>query len=167
MRVSRHQDYPVTAGKLLEALTHRDYFQWRLGRSSNEDFHFDAFEETPEGLLIRVHRHVEIKADRVPAVAKRFLDNSSLLVTEFLWTEREQLPYRGRYRFHISGGPVTVAGDIRIEEIDGEARQHISVEVTSSVPLVGRKLVAMVGERVEKALDADYHNTLRFLSQQD
>ena len=163
MQVSRHQDYPVSPAVLLDALTHRDFFQWRLSRSGDEDFHFDAFEETSEGLLIRVHREVKIKADRVPAVARKFIGSSSTLVTEFLWTEREKLPYRARYRFHIGGIPVTVAGDIRIESAQQGARQHLSVEVSSHVPLVGRKLVSMVGERVEKALDADYRSTLKYL----
>jgi hypothetical protein len=113
--------------------------------------------------LIRVHRDVEIKADRVPAVARKFLGSSSTLVTEFLWTETQEMPFRGQYQFHIGGVPVTVAGAIRIEEDNGQARQHINVQVSSSVPLVGRKLVSMVGARVEKALDADYRNTLKYL----
>lgn len=163
MRVERHQDYPVSAQALLDVLTHRDYFQWRLSRSGSGDFHFDAFEETAEGLLIRVHRDVQIKTDRVPAVARKFIGSSSTLVTEFLWTQREQAPYLGQYQFHIGGIPVTVAGRIRIEEQGGKARQHINVEVSSSLPLVGRKLVAMVGERVEKALDGDYRSTLKYL----
>lgn len=166
MRVERHQRYPVDASTLVSVLTHKDYFQWRLGAKEDEKFYFDAFEQTPQGLLIRVHREVAIKTDHVPAVARRFLGKGATLVTEFLWTETEAQPYQARYLFKLGSVPVEVRGQVRIQDEDGQAVQHVVVEVSSGVPLVGRKLVDMVGQRVEKALDSDYRGTVRYLEKQ-
>jgi hypothetical protein len=35
------------------------------------------------------------------------------------------------------------------------------------VPVIGRKLVDLVGQRVDKALESDYRGTLRYLEQED
>ena len=166
MRVERHQVYPVSARTLVDVLTHQDFFRWRLGARGEDDFHFDAFEQTSEGMLIRVHRELQIKSDRVPAVARRFVGRGATLVTEFLWTETQTQPYQARYLFKLGSVPVEVKGQVRLLDEQGSAHQHIVVEVTSNVPLIGRKLVEMVGERVEKALDSDYRGTLRYLEKQ-
>lgn len=166
MRVERHQVYPVDAKTLLDVLTHQEFFKWRLGSRGDENYHFDAFEQTDQGLLIRVHRDVEIRTDSVPAIARKFVGRAATLITEFLWTETEQQPYRSRYLFKVGSVPVEVCGQVRLLDEGNEAHQHISVEVSSSVPLVGRKLVEMVGQRVEKALDSDYRGTMRYLEKQ-
>lgn len=163
MKVERHRDYPVSAKQLMEALTSRHFFEARFSMSGIDDFHFEAFEETDRGLLIRVLRDMELKADKVPSFARRFLGRSYTLVQEFVWTERQTLPYRAEYRFGLGDIPVTVHGEIELEEHDGQARQHYRVSVESRVPVIGRKLAELVGARVEKALDSDYRGTLKYL----
>lgn len=162
MRVERHQQYPVSAQTLVRVLTDKAFFERRLG-GSEDNYYFDAFEQTDEGLLIRVHREVAIRSDKVPAVARKFIGSSATLVTEFLWQETGTAPYRAQYLFKLGSVPVEVRGQVRLLDEEGSARQHIIVEVSSHIPLIGRKLVEMVGQRVEKALDSDYRGTLRYL----
>lgn len=166
MEVQRHHDFSLPAPELLEALTSRRYFESRFAMSGIEDYHFDAFEETREGLVIRILRDLELKADNVPSFARRFLGKQYTLVQEFVWTRRDEPPYRARYRFALGNIPVEVHGDVEIEDLGATARQNYRVRVKSSVPLIGRKLEQLVGERVGKALDSDYRGTLKFLEQE-
>lgn len=166
MEVQRHHDFSLSASDLLEALTSQRYFESRFAMSGIDDYHFEAFEETRDGLLIRILRDLEISGSNVPSFARRFLGTQYTLVQEFLWKKRDQPPYRAEYRFALGNVPVEVRGAIEIEERDGVARQHYRVRVSSSMPLIGRKLEKLVGERVEKALDSDYRGTLRFLEQE-
>jgi hypothetical protein len=50
---------------------------------------------------------------------------------------------------------------------DGESQsiQQTQVEITSSVPLVGRKLVDLVAPKIDDALAGDYRHTLRYVEQ--
>jgi len=163
VKVDRYQDYPLPAQQLLAVLTDRHFFEARHVMSGVTDFHFDAFGEQADGFLIRILRDVKITSDKVPAFAKRFLGSNNTLVQEFLWTERNVLPYRARYRFSLGSVPVEVRGDVTITERNGQAQQHLLIQVHSTVPLIGKKLAAMVGERVEDALNSDYRATLRYL----
>jgi hypothetical protein len=50
---------------------------------------------------------------------------------------------------------------------DGEDQsiQQTQVEITSSVPLVGKKLVDLVAPKIDDALAGDYRHTLRYVEQ--
>lgn len=165
MKVERFQDYPLPAEQLLAVLTNKHFFEERHAMSGVQHFHFDAFGEQADGFLIRILRDVDIPLDKVPSFARRFIGNNNTLVQEFLWTERQQAPYRARYRFALGKVPVEVRGEMTVMDQGGKARQHLLVQVHSSVPLIGNKLAAMVGERVDKALDSDYRATLKYLRQ--
>lgn len=166
MKVERHQDYQLPAQQLLTVLTDRSFFEERHAMSGDIQFRFDAFGEQADGFLIRILRDVDIPMDKVPSFARRFVGNNKTLVQEFLWVERNSLPYRAHYRVAFGKVPVEVHGEVTITEVNGVAHQHVLAEVKSSVPLVGKKLAAMVGERVDRALDSDYRSTLKYLRQQ-
>jgi hypothetical protein len=166
MQVERRHDFDVSARELVDAMTSREFFRFRFSLSGVDDFRFDAFEQTDAGFLIRVLRDMEISGGNVPVFARKFLGQTYTLVQEFLWTSLEQSPYRAEYHFYLGNIPVQVKGGIEITERNGRAHQCYRVHVSSSVPVVGRKLVNLVGERVEKALDSDYRGTLRFLEHQ-
>jgi hypothetical protein len=166
MKVEHEHEFAVPPSKLLEVLTSRAYFEARFAMSGVDDFWFDAYEETERGFLIRVLRELEIRSDKVPAFARRFLGQHYTLTQEFLWTRRAELPYRAEYRFKLGDIPVTVFGEMRITGENGHAGQQYRVEVDSTVPVIGRKLVGLVSERVDKALESDYRGTLKYLRQQ-
>lgn len=166
MKVEHQHEFPVAPSTLLEVLTSRAYFEARFAMSGVEEFWFDAYEETERGFLIRVLRELEIRSDKVPAFARRFLGQHYTLTQEFLWTHRDEPPYRAEYRFKLGDIPVTVSGEMKITDENGHAGQQYRVEVDSSVPVIGRKLVGLVSERVDKALESDYRGTLKYLQQQ-
>jgi len=165
VKIERYQDYPLSAEQLVAVLTDRHFFEERHAMSGVTNFHFDAYGEQADGFLIRILRDIDIPMDKVPSFARRFIGNNKTLVQEFLWFERNQQPYRAHYRFVLGKVPVEVRGEMNIADRDGVARQHIVVQVHSSVPLIGNKLAAMVGERVDKGLDSDYRATLKYLRQ--
>lgn len=166
MKVERQQSYSLPAQQLLTVLTDRHFFEQRHAMSGDIQFRFDAFGEQANGFLIRILRDIDIPMDKVPSFARRFIGNNKTLLQEFLWVERQSLPYRAHYRFALGNVPVEVHGEVTITEVDGIAQQHMLMEAKSSVPLIGKKLATMVGERVDKALDSDYRSTLKYLRQQ-
>lgn len=163
MKVERTHEFDVPAATLVDVLTSRRFYECRHQMSGIDDYRFDAFDETERGFLIRILRDIEINGSNIPSFARRFLGRSYTLTQEFLWTHRDQPPYRARYRFALGNLPVEVNGDVTITQVDGRARQRYVVLVTSNMPLIGAKLAGLVGERVDKALDSDYRGTQRYL----
>ena len=165
MKVERTQRYPVSARKLVDILTDKAFFQARYAMSNIDNYHFDAFDQQGDELVIRVRREVALRPGNVPVFARRFIGNSYQLVQEFIWTQLHEAPYSARYRFSVGNAPVDVSGLITIDDVDGQARQSILVNVSSNMPLVGGKIAALVADKVDAGLDSDYRGTMRYIEE--
>lgn len=166
MKVERTQSYPISARALVDILTDKEFFLARFKMSNIENCHFEAFEKQGNDLVIRMLREVSLRPGNVPTFARKFIGSSYTMVQEFIWTETEKMPFHARYRFSVGSAPVEVNGSIEVTEVDGKAQQAIRVNISSTVPLVGKKIAALVAEKVESGLDSDYRGTLRYIESQ-
>lgn len=165
MKVERTLDYPVSARQLIDILTDKDFFLARFKMSNIDSYHFDAFEEQGTELVIRVRQEVSLRPGNVPMFARRFIGNSYDLVQEYIWTEISNAPYHAHYRFSVGSAPVDVSGSIEVVDKEGQAQQIIRVNVSSSIPLVGNKIAALVASKVDSGLDSTYRATIRYIKE--
>ena len=163
--LERTREYPVPAPELVRILSSRDYYETRHAWSGISNWHFDAFGETDGGFLIRLHRPLEIRSDRIPSFARALLPRSTTLVTELLWRQTEREPFEGRYRFSLTGVPVEVLGHMKVLGGENGARQRIRLEIDSRVPLIGGRIAALVTSGVDRALESDHRATLRYIDE--
>jgi hypothetical protein len=167
MKVMVDREFPVGVDRLYEILTSKAYFEQRFEWGKVNDYRFQAFQETGEGLLIQIVQPIQIRTEKVPSFARRLLPSQADLLTEFLWqaTGRPGF-YQARYRFQLGNVPLKISGTMELNA-DGESQsiQQTQVEITSSVPLVGRKLVDLVAPKIDDALAGDYRHTLRYVEQ--
>ncbi|MED5431843.1 MAG: DUF2505 domain-containing protein [Pseudomonadota bacterium] len=167
MRVVVDREYPVSVEKLYDIMTSKAFFEQRFAWGGIDDYRFDAFEQTPEGMLIRIAQPVRIKTDKIPGFARRFVPEQGELVTEFLWrpaSESGDKGYQARSRCHLGGVPMNVERTMTLaEEGQDHAIQRTEVTLSSSVPLVGKKLVSLLSPKVDDALAGDYRQTLRYV----
>lgn len=165
MKVQRTQEYPISSSELVSILTDKEFFLARFAMSNIDNYHFDAFDLQGDELVIRIRREVSLRPGSVPVFARKFIGSSYQMVQEFVWTETQQAPYHARYRFSVGNAPVSVTGAITIQDVNGKAQQKIIVDVSSSVPLMGNKIAALVAEKVDSGLDSDFRGTMRFIEQ--
>ncbi|MBQ0753814.1 MAG: DUF2505 domain-containing protein [Gammaproteobacteria bacterium] len=165
MKVERKLNYPVSARQLVDILTDKAFFAARFEMSAIENYHFDTFEKVGDELVIRVRQEVSLRPGNVPVFARKFIGNAYSLMQEYIWTETECEPYHAHYRFAVGNAPVDVSGSISVTDHDGKAQQIIRVNVTSSVPLIGNKIAALVAEKVESGLDSTYRGTMRYIEE--
>lgn len=165
MIVERKLIYPVPARQLIDILTDKDFFKARFEMSNVTNYHFDAFEQQGSEMVIRVRQDVSLRPGNVPVFARKFVGNSYSLLQEYIWTETENEPYHARYRFAVGNAPVDVSGSIVVTEVGGKAQQVIRVSVSSTIPLVGKKITALVADKVESGLDSTYRGTMRYIEE--
>lgn len=164
MDVTVERRYPVDVEQLYGILTSQQFFQTRFAWGKIDDYRFDAFEAHGNEFLIRIVQPIAIRLDKVPSVARRFLPASADLTTEFRWHPAAG-GYQADYRFVLGSVPVKVGGTMTLLADNGQAKQLTQVAVRSSVPLVGRKLESLIGERFDRLLEGDYRHTLRYIEQ--
>lgn len=167
MKVKVDREYPVSVERLYEIITSKAFFEQRFEWGRVNGYRFEGFEQTPNGLLLKIFQPVQIRSDKIPGFAKRFLPEQADLLTEFLWTPiQDGSGFEAQYRFQLGSVPVSVAGKMVLSR-DGEshALQCTEVEVSSSVPIVGKKLVSLLADKVDDALAGDYRQTLRYVEE--
>ncbi|MBZ2187650.1 DUF2505 domain-containing protein [Alcanivorax sp. JB21] len=167
VQLARTRRFPVSASALYSVLTCRAYYDARFAMSGVTDYGYEE-EQMPDGaLLIRLTRQMDVKSGKVPAFARRFIGRSAALISEFVWQPGTTQPFRAGFRFSMGSVPVTVAGSMTLSEDGaGHAQQDLEADITSSVPLLGRKLAQLVADQVDKGLASDSRATLRYLEEQ-
>lgn len=167
MKVMIDREFPVSVDRLYEILTSKAYYEQRFEWSKVQDYRFDAFRETDDGLLIQMAQPMEIRSDKIPSFARRLVPEKADLITEFLWEpSADPDRYQARYRFQLGNVPLAVNGTMTLSgDGNGHAIQRTEVELTSSVPLVGKKLVSLLAPKIDDALAGDYRHTLRYVEQ--
>lgn len=165
MEMTVERRYPVDVERLYEILTRKDFFQTRFEWGKVDDYRFDAFGPQGSDFVIRIVQPLDIRLDKVPSVARRFLPAQADLTTEFRWRPGDG-GYQADYRFGLGSVPVKVGGTMTLLADGDHARQITRVAVRSSVPLVGRKLESLIGEHFDRALEGDYRHTLRYIEQE-
>jgi hypothetical protein len=164
MDVTVDRLYPVDVERLYGILTSERFFVTRFAWGKVDDYRFEAFGPEGDCFLIRIAQPIEIRLDKVPSVARRFLPEQAELTTEFRWRPAAG-GYRAEYRFVLGNVPVKVGGTMTLLADNGQARQTTQVAVRSPVPLVGRKLESLIGARFDRALEGDYRHTLRYIEE--
>lgn len=164
MKIVQTRTFPVSAERLLALLTSQEFYVSRYNILEVRDYRFKQCELTEAGFVIEISREMEIKADRIPAFARRFVSDKAELSTKFVWQTQGAGPYEGRYSVEMAGAPVAINGVAIITALEAATcQQKITLDIKSSLPLVGKKLAALLAERVEKVLEEDYQATLRYL----
>lgn len=164
MNVVQTRTFPISAERLLALLTSQEFYISRYNILEMSGYRFKQFEQTSAGFAIDISREVEVKMDRIPAFARRFVGDKVELSTKFVWQTEGEGPYEGRYSVEMAAVPVTINGVATISALTADVcQQKIVLNIKSSLPLIGKKLVALLAERVEKVLDEDYQATLRYL----
>ena len=164
MDVTAERRYPVNVEELYGILTSRAFFEQRYQWGKVDDYRFEVFEPAGDGFHIRIAQPIEIRLDKVPAFARKLLPSEAELVTEFHWRPATG-GYQADYRFQLGNVPVKVSGTMTLLADGDQSRQITRVAVHSSLPLVGRKLERLIGERFDKALEGDYRHTLRYIEE--
>jgi len=166
MKLAQTRTYPISAEQLLSLLTSREFYVGRYDILAVNDYCFEQCEQTEQGFVVHIKRNMPINTDRIPGFARRFVGDTAELSTKFVWENEGPSPYVGRYSVTMAGAPVTIEGVVRIaEQSVGSCEQHIALTIDCSVPLVGKKLAALLAQRVEVVLEDDYQATLRYIKQ--
>ncbi len=90
MKVMVDRQYPIGVDRLYEILTSKAFYETRYEWGKVDNYRFGAFEDTPRGKLIQLIQPIEIRTDKVPSMARRFLQEGEDLRRERRWSPTPQ-----------------------------------------------------------------------------
>lgn len=128
------------------------------------DYEIIEFGQKGNQFITAVKRPITIRAPaNFPKALRKFIDRDNMVITTIAWELEGDHSRLGQYRFDLVGVPVDVKGT-NIVKSDGEnSLNQIELMVTSSIPLLGRKIASMLGEKIASGVDKDHTGTLMFI----
>jgi hypothetical protein len=114
---------------------------------------------------LAVRFHWQTRAADVPVVARRFVGNTLELAQVKVWHRPE---VNGAREADVDGGvtgvPVKVTGTTRIVPAGRGTTQAFDLQVTASVPMVGKGIEQVVADAVRVRLEKKFEVALAWLS---
>jgi len=101
-----------------------------------------------------------LPATGLPSFATKFVGSEITTVQREEWTSAEYADLL----VTIPGKPGQMAGSITLVEGGGTTTETVEVEITVSIPLVGRKIEKLIGEMLRKALGKEEKVARAYLS---
>ncbi len=153
MKIVAKHEYPCTSKELYELFT-------------SDGFHVDKFTacgarnidvlETDKGddtFSITVER--EVPAD-VPGLLKSLIGEWNTVTQTEEWEDVGDDEYICDFAVGTEGVPADISGTMNIVATKKGSVNHVEMEITSSVPLLGKKLAKFIAKDAEKTLDKEY-----------
>lgn len=101
----------------------------------------------------------DVQADP-PSFAKKFVSEWNTLREKIVWTDDGNGGKKGVYSSETVGGPsATINGTMHIQPEGDGCSNTITMTASVNVPLVGKKIAAMIEGDTEKALEEEYGYT--------
>ncbi|HLU57283.1 MAG TPA: DUF2505 domain-containing protein [Pseudonocardia sp.] len=101
----------------------------------------------------------------LPSVVRSVLSGNVTIERDERWTRQDRGRYTGDVDVTIPGAPASASGAMRLRDLpDGGSELNVRADVRVSVPVLGGKIEAVVGEQVQRLLAAETAFTQEWLA---
>lgn len=109
----------------------------------------------------RVEIEQVLAADGIPSFARKFVGEEIVIHQREEWRS----PGAADVQVRIPGKPGDIVGTATLAESEGGAVERVDLEIRVSIPLVGGKIEALVGDLLGKALDKEHEIGVAWLAE--
>ena len=164
MKISKKHQYPISSSDLISIYLDENFYHYRYKMANISDYEIVEFGKKGNQFITSVKRPIAIRApSNLPRALKKFIDRDNSIITTVAWELEGENASVGQYSFDLVGIPVTVKGTNSITPDGENASNQINPTTSSSIPLLGKKIATMVGEKVNSGVDKDYAGTLQYI----
>ena len=160
--ITNNDPYPATPEQLIAMLGDPNYAAAKYVALEDRKTEVKVQELTADGLRLEIHREVDAN---LPSVAKKVLGDTNFLIQRETWTKTES-GYHCEAVLDSPGKPVQRGGTMDIISTgDGTSKWLIDWEVKASVPLVGKKIEAIVADEAKGNFVKELNFNLQWLKE--
>lgn len=145
MKFSHEMRYAATADEVYAMLADES-FREQVCASGGALRSSASVNQNGAGMAVEVDQ--TMPADGIPSFATKFVGNEIQVVQKESWSGRD----RADLEVLIPGKPGHMRGTITLTERDGETVETVDGDIKVSIPLVGGKLEALIGDLLASAL---------------
>ncbi len=156
--------FKTSQKNLLAQYTSKDFYQNRF-EQEELDSTITRFEQKGANTLIEIERQAEIRTDKLPGMLKKVVDklvgNSASIITTVKWNSDNA---SGSHVIQAKGVPVRANINFKLlEKSADQCLAKVELDISASIPVVGKQLEKFMLPKAEKALKNDLEKTAQYL----
>lgn len=166
MKSKNHDEhYPLATEALFRVFTDPAFYEERY-TSDRTRHQFIELGERDGQFIIDVRQFLIVDHARMPALLRKLARNENVLHTRMVWELKPGADgsYRGTHSLHVDGVPVNVKGSMKLVPEGAGCVNHLRLDISSSIPLIGGKIAEFIAGKAEGALVKNYQHTRRYLA---
>ena len=153
MEVKMKHAYKQSVDTLFKAFGTKSSLEKKYAALGARNLSIDLCKLTKSGLETKFSREVPTN---VPGLLKKFLGEWNLVMQEEHWSGTAGKQYQNTFTVAFKGVPVSIAGKMVLSAEGKGCTNTVILDVTSSVPLIGRKLAEFIGETAAEEGQKEY-----------
>ncbi len=144
-----HEIRYAAGAEAVRAMLADEAFREKVCEASGALRSSSSVRDTGDGMTVTVDR--VMPADGIPSFATKFVGSEIEVKQLETWTG----PTRADLEVTIPGKPGHMRGTVTLSERDGETVETIQGDIKVSIPIVGGKLEALIGDLLASALRSE------------
>lgn len=163
-RFTHSTELPAAAADVVATVSTEAYLRYRYEDASLDEFRLDVLQDDADAFECRVTRSG--RPARLPAFAAKMLGERATLVQTTRW-ERAGEPYRGEVALWLEGLPGRISGTLTLSD-SGPDRSRLAADgrIEVDIPLLGRRIEALLVERAEEGFAASAEAIARYIREE-
>ncbi|WP_281648735.1 DUF2505 domain-containing protein [Parendozoicomonas sp. Alg238-R29] len=118
-------------------------------------YRLKSMDESGSTVSIDSRREVPV-GQEVPSALRKFAGEWNKVRQRETWTLNDDGSRHCKIRVDLDGLPVKVQGEMLITPTDEGCVNTVNIEVTSSLPLIGKMAADFVGKSIELQMEGEY-----------
>lgn len=143
MQVKMKHTYKQSVDALFKSFGNKSVMEKKYAALGARNVRIEKCKLTKTSLESKFSREVPTN---VPGLLKKFLGEWNLITQEEHWTGVAGKQYESEMTVAFQGVPILIRGTMVLSGDAKGCTNTVVLEVTSSVPLIGRKLAEFIGE---------------------
>ena len=153
MKIRQDHEYAHGTTAVFALFTDADEIDAKQQALGARNIRIEECETSDDGAAVQFVR--ELPAD-VPGFLSKFLQPWNTVKQSETWRRRAAGVYEADLSIDVANVPVTVAGTLRLESVDGGCINHIRMTVDCGLPFVGKTLAEFVAKDCERIIRDEY-----------
>lgn len=160
-KITNTDRYPATPDRMMKMMKSKEYFETKYKALGTLDCVWNKFGEEGGQLIISSTRTVPAN---LPGFVKKIIGENSIITQSEKWTSDGSGGYKCDFDLIVKGAPGGTTGTMRIVPVGAtESDWSIDFDIKCPIPLLGKKLEAVIFQETKNSLVKECEFTTNWL----
>ncbi len=154
-KISAQHHYTISVGELYSFFSDETKRAQKYQQLGAQKYRLKRADKHQNILELDARRQIPI-GDEVPSALRKFIKDYSSVRQRETWTVNDDGQYHCELRVDIDGMPVRVQGTMVLSPTVQGCMNELSLQVTSTLPIIGHLAVEFVAKNIEQQMENEY-----------